>query len=86
MHNTTVQQPLTGMSPNSNTTIVMLQAEAGFVSKHNVVPVVHINRSSHHWGRKRLLCEHSTILQTASVGTSGHRMMRNRLNPLCYAS
>ncbi|GFX70185.1 hypothetical protein TNCV_4616231 [Trichonephila clavipes] len=35
----TVQQPLTTVSPNSNPTIVILQAEAGFVSsKHNVVP------------------------------------------------
>ncbi|GFX00448.1 hypothetical protein TNCV_2090981 [Trichonephila clavipes] len=31
MHNATVQQPLTTMSPNLNTTIVMLQAEARFV-------------------------------------------------------
>ncbi|GFY26295.1 hypothetical protein TNCV_24931 [Trichonephila clavipes] len=36
MHNATVQQPLTTVSSNSNTTIVMLQAEVGFVSKHNV--------------------------------------------------
>ncbi|GFX41217.1 hypothetical protein TNCV_2219151 [Trichonephila clavipes] len=35
MHNATVQQPFTMMSPNSNPIIVMLQAEAGFVSKHN---------------------------------------------------
>ncbi|GFS93999.1 hypothetical protein TNCV_4480491 [Trichonephila clavipes] len=38
MHSTTVQQFLTRVSPNSNPTIVMLQADAGFVSKHNVVP------------------------------------------------
>ncbi|GFX22731.1 hypothetical protein TNCV_2994641 [Trichonephila clavipes] len=38
MHNATVQQPLTMVSPNSNPTIVMLQAEARFVSKHSVVP------------------------------------------------
>ncbi|GFY04973.1 uncharacterized protein TNCV_561051 [Trichonephila clavipes] len=38
MHNATVQQPLTTESPNSNPTIVMLQAEVGFVSKHNIVP------------------------------------------------
>ncbi|GFY07371.1 hypothetical protein TNCV_5085561 [Trichonephila clavipes] len=38
MHDATVQQPLTTMSPNSNSTIVMLQPEAGFVSKQNVVP------------------------------------------------
>ncbi|GFS59291.1 transposable element Tcb2 transposase [Trichonephila clavipes] len=38
MHNATVQQPLITVSPNSNPTIVMLQAEAGSISKHNVVP------------------------------------------------
>ncbi|GFX30576.1 transposable element Tc3 transposase [Trichonephila clavipes] len=38
MRNATVQQYLTTVSPNSNPIIVMLQAEAGFVSKHNVVP------------------------------------------------
>ncbi|GFX56473.1 hypothetical protein TNCV_74191 [Trichonephila clavipes] len=37
MHNATVQQPLTTMSPNSKLTNMMLQAEAGFASKHNVV-------------------------------------------------
>ncbi|GFW51487.1 hypothetical protein TNCV_4211651 [Trichonephila clavipes] len=38
MHNSTVQQPLTTVSPNSNPTIAMLQTETGFVSKHNIVP------------------------------------------------
>ncbi|GFW88677.1 hypothetical protein TNCV_2833381 [Trichonephila clavipes] len=38
MHNETVQQPLTTVSPNSNPTIVMLQAEARFASKHSVAP------------------------------------------------
>ncbi|GFS62745.1 uncharacterized protein TNCV_3201871 [Trichonephila clavipes] len=38
MHNATVQQLLTTVSRNSNPIIVMLQAEARFVSKHNVVP------------------------------------------------
>ncbi|GFX89006.1 hypothetical protein TNCV_2853061 [Trichonephila clavipes] len=38
MHNATVQQPLTPVFSNSNLTIVMLQAKAGFVNKHNVVP------------------------------------------------
>ncbi|GFY20125.1 hypothetical protein TNCV_2148181 [Trichonephila clavipes] len=38
MHNATFHQPLTKVSPNSNPTIVTLQAEEGFVSKHNVVP------------------------------------------------
>ncbi|GFU94554.1 vacuolar protein sorting-associated protein 13B [Trichonephila clavipes] len=37
MHNTTVQQSLTAVSPNSNLTIVMFQAEAEFVSKYNVI-------------------------------------------------
>ncbi|GFT74168.1 hypothetical protein TNCV_2717071 [Trichonephila clavipes] len=36
MHNATVQQHLTVVSPNSNPTIVILQAELRFVSKHNV--------------------------------------------------
>ncbi|GFW32530.1 hypothetical protein TNCV_676881 [Trichonephila clavipes] len=38
MHNATVQQSLPAVSLNSNPTIVKLQAEAGFISKHNVVP------------------------------------------------
>ncbi|GFT87745.1 hypothetical protein TNCV_4000951 [Trichonephila clavipes] len=38
MQNAAVQQPLTIVSPHSNLNIVILQAEAGFVSKHNVVP------------------------------------------------
>ncbi|GFY00181.1 hypothetical protein TNCV_2835381 [Trichonephila clavipes] len=29
-------------------------------------------------------CRHFTLLQTASNDTSGHRMMRNRLNLLCF--
>ncbi|GFX06580.1 hypothetical protein TNCV_3018141 [Trichonephila clavipes] len=37
IHNATVQQPLTKVSPNLNPNIVMCQAKAGFVSKHNVV-------------------------------------------------
>ncbi|GFX46361.1 hypothetical protein TNCV_238231 [Trichonephila clavipes] len=36
MRNATVQQPLTTVSGNSNPTILMLQAEAGFISKHNI--------------------------------------------------
>ncbi|GFT32882.1 hypothetical protein TNCV_5039161 [Trichonephila clavipes] len=39
MHNATVQQPLTTVSPNSNPTIKMLPAEAGFVIKHYAVPL-----------------------------------------------
>ncbi|GFU33800.1 hypothetical protein TNCV_2828211 [Trichonephila clavipes] len=35
---TAVLQPLTAVSPNSKPTIETLQAEARFVSKHNVVP------------------------------------------------
>ncbi|GFY07819.1 hypothetical protein TNCV_4287551 [Trichonephila clavipes] len=38
MHNATVQQPLTTVSPNSNAAFMMLQAKAEFISKHNVVP------------------------------------------------
>ncbi|GFT37858.1 transposable element Tcb2 transposase [Trichonephila clavipes] len=38
MYNATVQQSFTTVSPNSTPIIVMLQAEAGFVSKHIVVP------------------------------------------------
>ncbi|GFV68227.1 hypothetical protein TNCV_1875091 [Trichonephila clavipes] len=29
-------------------------------------------------------CKHTTLLQTAANGTSGHRMLRNRLNRFCY--
>ncbi|GFW68523.1 hypothetical protein TNCV_3300651 [Trichonephila clavipes] len=38
MNNTTVQQPLSMVSPNLNPTIMMLKAEAVSVSKYNVVP------------------------------------------------
>ncbi|GFX96903.1 hypothetical protein TNCV_1996351 [Trichonephila clavipes] len=38
LHNATIQQPLGTVSPNWNPTIMMLQAEARFVIKHNVVP------------------------------------------------
>ncbi|GFX02381.1 hypothetical protein TNCV_2285481 [Trichonephila clavipes] len=38
MHNATVRQLLPMVSPNSNLTIGTLKAEAGFVSKHNVIP------------------------------------------------
>ncbi|GFW30672.1 hypothetical protein TNCV_456091 [Trichonephila clavipes] len=38
MHNATAQQSLTMVSPNSNPTIVILHAEAGFVRKHDVFP------------------------------------------------
>ncbi|GFY31451.1 hypothetical protein TNCV_4990101 [Trichonephila clavipes] len=51
MHNATVQHPLTMASPNSNLTIIMWQAEAGSVIKHNIVP---FRPSLHHWRRKRL--------------------------------
>ncbi|GFY18166.1 hypothetical protein TNCV_2045721 [Trichonephila clavipes] len=54
MHNTTVQQPITTVSPNLNLTIMMLQAEAGFVSLMLFHSVVHVHRSSHYWRRKRL--------------------------------
>ncbi|GFX53402.1 hypothetical protein TNCV_2946411 [Trichonephila clavipes] len=39
VHNATVTQPLTTVSLNSNSTIVVLQVEERFVSKHNVVPI-----------------------------------------------
>ncbi|GFU27381.1 hypothetical protein TNCV_3906221 [Trichonephila clavipes] len=38
MYNATFDQTLTVVSPNLNLTNVMLQAKAGFVSKHNNVP------------------------------------------------
>ncbi|GFY06578.1 hypothetical protein TNCV_3524341 [Trichonephila clavipes] len=38
MYKATVQQPLATVSPNSNPTILMLQAKEGFVSKNKVVP------------------------------------------------
>ncbi|GFT22146.1 hypothetical protein TNCV_3271901 [Trichonephila clavipes] len=38
MYNATVQQSLTTVFPKSNLTIVMLQAEAQIVDKHNAVP------------------------------------------------
>ncbi|GFU10398.1 hypothetical protein TNCV_3514751 [Trichonephila clavipes] len=38
MHNSTVPLPLNTESPNSNPTTMMLQAETGFVSKHNIAP------------------------------------------------
>ncbi|GFV83070.1 hypothetical protein TNCV_2801961 [Trichonephila clavipes] len=38
MHSATVQQPLTKLSRNSNPTIVVLQVEAEFVCKQNVIP------------------------------------------------
>ncbi|GFW95877.1 hypothetical protein TNCV_1625371 [Trichonephila clavipes] len=38
MHNATVQQFLSTLSPNSSPTSVLLQVEDGFISKHNVFP------------------------------------------------
>ncbi|GFW79252.1 hypothetical protein TNCV_2476591 [Trichonephila clavipes] len=38
VHNSTVQQPLTSVSPNSNPTILIWQAEVEFACKHNVIP------------------------------------------------
>ncbi|GFT98539.1 hypothetical protein TNCV_1352271 [Trichonephila clavipes] len=37
MRNATVQQPLNAVSSNSNPSIGMLQVEAGFASKHNII-------------------------------------------------
>ncbi|GFU64706.1 hypothetical protein TNCV_876291 [Trichonephila clavipes] len=43
------------VSPKSNPTIVMLQAEAEFISKHNAVPFsCPCHHSSHHWRLKHL--------------------------------
>ncbi|GFT30946.1 hypothetical protein TNCV_1683201 [Trichonephila clavipes] len=85
-----------GVSPNLNLTIVMLQTEAGFVSKHNVVRF-HCSCPPFFaplW-RKRLWfpvkdkqkpCGHSTLLQRTSKGTRRHRMIRNRLHLWYYGS
>ncbi|GFV03671.1 hypothetical protein TNCV_1876191 [Trichonephila clavipes] len=55
MHKATVQKPLTPVSLNSKPTIVMIQAEAGFVGKHKVVPLLCLcPLSLHHWRSKRL--------------------------------
>ncbi|GFX10186.1 hypothetical protein TNCV_1865841 [Trichonephila clavipes] len=55
MHNATVQQPLTSVYLNSNLTIVMLQAEAGYVSKHiSFHSIGHVHGSLHHWRHKHL--------------------------------
>ncbi|GFV19151.1 hypothetical protein TNCV_3223691 [Trichonephila clavipes] len=99
MRNTTIQQPLTTVSPNSNPTIVFLLAKAGFVSKYNVVPfccpcppliaplaVQMPVVSSQGLMKQWTPYGHSTLLKTASNGTSGYRIMRNRLNLLCYGS
>ncbi|GFU29141.1 hypothetical protein TNCV_4837351 [Trichonephila clavipes] len=55
MHNITVQPPRTMVSLNSNPTISMLHAEAGFISNHDVIPF-HCPCSLFIvlWGRKRL--------------------------------
>ncbi|GFV53512.1 hypothetical protein TNCV_4746601 [Trichonephila clavipes] len=47
--NKTVQCLLTTVSPNSNAAILMLQAEAGFVGKHNMPfhSFIHVFRLSH---------------------------------------
>ncbi|GFW76847.1 hypothetical protein TNCV_59451 [Trichonephila clavipes] len=87
MHNGTVQQPFTKVSPNSNLTIVVLQVEAIFVRKHNVVPficlcpplIVPLTAQTH------VVSSHGkqfNLFQMASNGTSGHRMLRNRWNLL----
>ncbi|GFT77776.1 hypothetical protein TNCV_7951 [Trichonephila clavipes] len=38
MHNAKFQHPLYTVSSNSNSTIVMWENKAGFVSKHNAIP------------------------------------------------
>ncbi|GFX35044.1 hypothetical protein TNCV_2329841 [Trichonephila clavipes] len=95
MYNATVQQLLTTVYLNSNPTIMMLQAEVGFVSKHNVVslhcpcppfipPLAEKTPvvSSQGYTKQWTPSGHSILPQTASNGKSGHRMMRNRLNLL----
>ncbi|GFW29464.1 hypothetical protein TNCV_744061 [Trichonephila clavipes] len=86
------------MAPNSNPTIVMLQAEAGFISKHNAIPsrcpcvplIELLAAQMHVVSRKKvkkqwMSYEHSTVLQMASNNTRSQEMMRNGLN-LCYDS
>ncbi|GFW26108.1 hypothetical protein TNCV_3396041 [Trichonephila clavipes] len=75
------------------------RANVSFVSKHNAVrfhlpspqfnaPLVAQNpvASSQEKTKQWTPCGHSILLQTASNGTSGHRMMRNILNLLYYGS
>ncbi|GFX98657.1 uncharacterized protein TNCV_1502351 [Trichonephila clavipes] len=54
MHNTTVQQPLTTVSPNSNPTTVMLQAQKWYSSVNTMTfhSIVHVHRLSRYWRRK----------------------------------
>ncbi|GFS79575.1 hypothetical protein TNCV_2370681 [Trichonephila clavipes] len=99
MQNATVQQPLTTVFPDSNPIVVLLQVEAGFISKHYVdlfrcscppliallaaqMPVV----SSLVLGCNGCLADIPPYWKKASNGTSGHRMMRNKLNLFCYGS
>ncbi|GFV96498.1 hypothetical protein TNCV_1999501 [Trichonephila clavipes] len=89
-HNATVQ-----VSLNSTPTIVMLQAQAEILSKHNVVAfrclcspfiatlaVQTLIISSQVLDALRTF--HSVV--TVSNSTIVHRMIRNRLNLLCYGS
>ncbi|GFY12298.1 hypothetical protein TNCV_284011 [Trichonephila clavipes] len=84
-HNATVQHPLITVSPNSNLTILMLQAEVGYVSKHNVLPlrcpcppfITPLAAqtsviSSKVQTKQRTSCGHSTLLKMVSNG--GYRM------------
>ncbi|GFT48092.1 hypothetical protein TNCV_178621 [Trichonephila clavipes] len=99
MQNATVQQPLTTVFPDSNPIVVLLQVEAGFISKHYVdlfrcscppliallaaqMPVVFQSSFRMQW----LPCDIPPYWKKASNGTSGHRMMRNKLNLFCYGS
>ncbi|GFV76283.1 hypothetical protein TNCV_4673721 [Trichonephila clavipes] len=88
MHNATFQQPLNTVSPKSNPTIVMLKAEAGFVSKHNVsmktVPCIigGVNtcdsQSTVNKARGILRTYHFAANRIQSF-LSGHRMMHAKL-------
>ncbi|GFX61027.1 hypothetical protein TNCV_4944931 [Trichonephila clavipes] len=90
---------ITMVSLKSNTAIVMLQAETGFVSIHNatafcgsyhpfiaslVAEVTVVSNQG--YMKKWTPCRHSTLLQMASNGTSRRRTMRKRLNLYCYES
>ncbi|GFT96671.1 hypothetical protein TNCV_2144181 [Trichonephila clavipes] len=91
MPNATIQQSITTVSPNLNPTIVTLQDVVGFVSERNVVPFRYPcppftcgfqSRVNEAMNTLRT----STLLQTKLNATSGHRMMRNKLNLFYYDS
>ncbi|GFV97931.1 hypothetical protein TNCV_5069711 [Trichonephila clavipes] len=88
MHNATVQQLLTTVSPNSNSTIVMMQPEAEFVSKHNadlfcspwlpfITPLAAQIPvvSSQGQTKQWMPSGHFPLLQMMSNDTTGHQML-----------